>query len=162
MGFESIRRLHTALVDTRGAYELAVKDTEDAESRENLSRDDFAASCRPSRASSIADLAGETPDENGSFMAVLQETVISVRAIVSGISKKTLPTFASGEEDIVKLYDEAFAESASDRGMSEVLSKQRENLVSKIAETLDRGNSSPARASFHGTLCHEQRDNISE
>jgi hypothetical protein len=44
-----------------------------------------------------------------------------------------LPTFASGEEDIVKLYDEALAETSSNPSMTETLVRQREILVSKIA-----------------------------
>jgi hypothetical protein len=64
---------------------------------------------------------------------MIHETVIGVRAAISGISKKTLPTFASGEEEIVKLYDEALAETGSNLSMTEILMRQREILVSKIA-----------------------------
>jgi hypothetical protein len=46
--------------------------------------------------------AGEKPDENGSFMSVVHETVVGVRACLTGISKKTLPAFASGEENMSK------------------------------------------------------------
>ena len=56
-------------------------------------------------------LAGEVPDENGSFMSVVHETAIGVRAAISGIRKKTLPAFSNGEEDIIKGYDDALAET---------------------------------------------------
>jgi len=133
MAVENVKNLHTALIDTRAAYELALKDTEDA---------DVAGICREMISLRHSDhldlhqsliLAGEVPDENGSFMSMIHETVIGVRAAISGISKKTLPTFASGEEDIVKLYDEALAETGSNLSMIEILMRQRENLVSKIA-----------------------------
>jgi|SRR5450432_674707 uncharacterized protein (TIGR02284 family) len=133
MAVENVKNLHTALIDTRAAYELALKDTEDA---------DVAGICREMISLRHSDhldlhqsliLAGEVPDENGSFMSMIHETVIGVRAAISGISKKTLPTFASGEEDIVKLYDEALTETGSNLSMTEILMRQRANLVSKIA-----------------------------
>jgi len=135
MALEQVKKLHTALVDTRGAYELALKDTDDA---------DVAGICREMISLRHTDhvqlhqslvLAGEVPDENGSFMSVVHETVIGVRAAISGITKKTLPTFASGEEDIIALYDGALAETArADPAVSEILTVQRNNLLEKIAE----------------------------
>ena len=83
--------------------------------------------------------AGEVPDESGSFMSMIHETVIGVRAAISGISKKTLPTFASSEEDIVKLYDEALAETGSNLSMTEILMRQRENLLSNCCYAKARG-----------------------
>jgi uncharacterized protein (TIGR02284 family) len=133
MAVETVKNLHTALIDTRAAYELALKDTED---------EDVAGICREMISLRHSDhldlhqsliLAGEVPDESGSFMSMIHETVIGVRAAISGISKKTLPTFASGEEEIVKLYDEALAETGSNLSMTEILMRQREILVSKIA-----------------------------
>jgi uncharacterized protein (TIGR02284 family) len=133
MAVENVKNLHTALIDTRAAYELALKDTDDA---------DVAGICCEMISLRHSDhlelhqsliLAGEVPDESGSFMSMIHETVIGVRAAISGISKKTLPTLASGEEDIVKLYDEALAETGSNLSMTEILMRQRENLVSKIA-----------------------------
>jgi hypothetical protein len=80
-------------------------------------------------------LAGEVPDEDGSFMSVVHETIIGVRAAISGISKKTLPAFASGEEDIIKCYDDALAETgAVDPAMADILKLQRDNLLKTIAE----------------------------
>jgi|SRR5271168_2825408 len=108
MAAENLKKLHTALVDTRAAYELALKDTDD---------EDVARLCKEMISLRHTDhlelhqslvLAGEVPDENGSFMSVVHETVVGVRAALSGISKKTLPAFASGEENIVEEYDEAF------------------------------------------------------
>ncbi len=134
MPVEGLKTLHTALVDTRGAYEIALKDTDDTQ---------VAGICKEMISLRHTDheelhqtliLAGETPDENGSFMSMVHETVISVRAAITGISKKTLPAFASGEEDIIKLYDEALEESAGDPKVSGILDRQRANLIAKIKE----------------------------
>ena len=68
MAAESLKKLHTALVDTRSAYELALKDTDDEE---------VAGLCKEMISLRHTDhqemhqsliLAGEVPDENGSFM----------------------------------------------------------------------------------------------
>jgi uncharacterized protein (TIGR02284 family) len=135
MPVEQVKRLHTALVDTRAAYELALQDTDDEE---------VAGICREMISLRHSDhmqlhqslvLAGEVPDEDGSFMSVVHETIIGVRAAISGISKKTLPAFASGEEDIIKCYDDALAETAAvDPAMADILKLQRDNLLKKIAE----------------------------
>jgi uncharacterized protein (TIGR02284 family) len=134
MAAENLKKLHTALVDTRAAYELALKDTDDEE---------VARLCKEMISLRHTDhlelhqslvLAGEVPDENGSFMSVVHETVIGVRAALTGISKKTLPAFASGEEHIVEEYDNALREMAGDAKIVEVLTRQKENLLTKIAE----------------------------
>jgi uncharacterized protein (TIGR02284 family) len=134
MAAESLKKLHTALVDTQDAYELALKDTKDP---------DVAAICREMFSLRHTDhmelhqaliTAGEVPDEDGSFMSVVHETVVGVRAALTGISKKTLPSFASGEEHIVAEYDDALKEFASDPALSEILTRQRAVLVAKIAD----------------------------
>jgi uncharacterized protein (TIGR02284 family) len=134
MAAEKLKKLHTALIDTRDAYELALKDTKDP---------DVAAICREMFSLRHTDhlelhqaliAKGEVPDEKGSFMSVVHETVVGVRAALTGISKKTLPAFASGEENILTEYDDALKESASDPYLSEILTRQRAALVAKIAD----------------------------
>jgi uncharacterized protein (TIGR02284 family) len=134
MSVENVKRLHTALVDTKSAYELALKDTDDP---------DVAGICRQMVSLRHSDhmalhqaliLAGEQPDEDGSFMSIVHETVVGVRAAISGIGKKTMPAFASGEEDIVRLYDDALAEVSSDPVMVDILTRQKDNVVEKISE----------------------------
>jgi uncharacterized protein (TIGR02284 family) len=134
MAAENLKKLHTALVDTRAAYELALKDTDD---------EDVARVCKEMISLRHTDhqelhqsliLAGEEPDENGSFMSVVHETVIGIRAALTGISKKTLPAFASGEEYIIEEYDLALREVSGDPKMTEILTRQKETLLAKIAE----------------------------
>jgi uncharacterized protein (TIGR02284 family) len=134
MPAETLKKLHTALVDTRSAYELALKDTDDVE---------VARICKEMISLRHTDhqelhqsliLAGQVPDENGSFMSVVHETVIGVRAALTGISKKTLPAFASGEQNIVEEYDDALQEMSDDPKITEILKRQKENLLTKIAE----------------------------
>jgi uncharacterized protein (TIGR02284 family) len=134
MPAESLKQLHTALIDTRAAYELALKDTDDekvgriCKEMISLRHTDH----RELHQSLI--LAGEVPDENGSFMSVVHETVVGVRAALSGISKKTLPAFVSGEENIVEEYNDALREAREDPDVTAILTRQKANLLTKIAE----------------------------
>ena len=134
MAAERLKELHTALVDTRAAYELALKDTDDEE---------VGRICKEMISLRHTDhlelhqsliLAGEVPDENGSFMSVVHETVVGVRAALTGISKKTLPAFVSGEESIVEEYNETLREASEEPNLTEVLTRQKENLLGKIAD----------------------------
>lgn len=134
MAAENLKRLHTALVDTQSAYELALKDTDDEK---------VAGICKEMISLRHTDhlelhqaliAGGQEPDDKGSFMSVLHETVIGVRAAISGISRKTLPAFASGEENIVQEYDDALREMSGDPKITEILTRQRQNLLTKIAE----------------------------
>ena len=132
MAAENLKKLHAALVDTGSAYELALKDTDD---------EDVVRVCKKMISLRHTDhrelhqsliLAGEEPDENGSFMSVVHETVIGLRAALTGISKKTLPAFASGEEYIIEEYDLALREASGDPKMTEILARQKETLSAKI------------------------------
>ena len=134
MAVDKLKALHTALVDTRSAYELAA---EKAESPAVISVCKQMVTLRQADHAELHQAllaAGETPDENGSFMTTVHETVVSVRAAISGISEKTLPAFISGEEEIVKLYDEAFEEAGPNSRTTDVLMRQRANLISKIQD----------------------------
>lgn len=134
MAAERLKQLHTALVDTQAAYELALKDTDDEEvgriCKEMISL--RHTDHRELHQSLI--LAGEVPDENGSFMSVVFETVVGVRAALTGISRKTLPAFVSGEENIVEEYNDALREACGDSNVTPILTRQKELLLSKIAE----------------------------
>src|ERR1700748_275674 len=133
MAVDKLKALHTALVDTRAAYDLA------AEKAESPAVSSVCKQMVTLRQADHAELhqallaAGETPDENGSFMTTVHETAVSVRAAISG-SKKTLPAFISGEEEIVKLYDEAVEEAGPNSRTTDVLARQRANLMSKIQD----------------------------
>ena len=134
MPVENLKMLHTALVDTRAAYELAFKDTDDAQVATICKEMVYLRHMDHEELHQALLEAGETPDENGSFMSMVHETIIKVRAAFTGIGKKTLPAFASGEEDILALYDKAIDEAATDPKISGILNRQRTNLIAKKDE----------------------------
>lgn len=134
MTADSLKKLHTSLVDSRKGYEEAAKEAETPSLRL------FFAEMAALKESDHAGLhqalltMGEKSDDSGSFMATVHQTVISVRSAVTGLGTNSLPSFVTGEERIVEQYNDAIRESAADRATVESLNNQKAVLLSKIAE----------------------------
>ena len=134
MAADNLKKLHTALIDNRNGYQEAAKDTETPGLKAFFA--DMIALKEKDHSELHAGLSklGEQPDETGSFMSTVHKTVISVRSAVTGLGTNSLASFVMGEEQIVKEYDSALEESASDPEISAVLNRQKQTLLSKIAE----------------------------
>lgn len=133
MTAESLKKLHTSLVDNRKGYEKAV---EDAEPDVKALFTEMAALKAKHHAELHSGLTrlGEKPDESGSFMATVHKTVIGVRAATTGLGTNSLSSFVTGEKQVVEEYNEAIEECASDRELVETLTGQKQALLTKIAE----------------------------
>ena len=133
MAADSLKKLHTDLVDNRNGYEEAVKDAE-------LPLKAFFAEMVALKEKDHAELhgaltrLGEKPDEDGSFMSTVHKTVISVRAAVTGLGTNALSSFVRGEEQIVDAYDTALKDFASDPEIVATLTRQKATLLTKIAQ----------------------------
>lgn len=133
MAAESLKKLHTDLVDNRNGYEEAVKDAEPPLKA-------FFAGMVALKEKDHAELhgalsrLGEKPDEDGSFMSTVHKTVISVRAAVTGLGTNALSSFVMGEEQIVDAYDTALKDFASDPEIVATLTRQKATLLTKIAQ----------------------------
>ncbi|GLH76687.1 hypothetical protein SSBR45G_15950 [Bradyrhizobium sp. SSBR45G] len=134
MAADSLKTLHTALVDARNGYQEAAKDTE-TPALKSLFAEMIALKDRDhSELHDALTRMGETPDDSGSFMSTVHRTVISVRAAVTGLGTNALSSFVSGEEQIVADYDDALKDCAGDPAVTATLRRQRETLLAKIAE----------------------------
>ena len=128
----SLTSLYTALVDARNGYREAVKDAERANLR-TLFQDMIAlheqalGELRPE-----LQARGERPDDQGSFMSTVNETVVSIRSAVTGLNQSALGAFASGEERILKNYDKAIDESRNDPPLTHTLERQRQALRVRV------------------------------
>jgi uncharacterized protein (TIGR02284 family) len=133
MAAESLKKLHTDLVDNRNGYEEAVKD---AEPPLNAFFAEMVALKEKDHAELHGALSrlGEKPDEDGSFMSTVHKTVISVRAAVTGLGTNALSSFVMGEEQIVDAYDTALKDFASDPEIVATLTRQKATLLTKIAQ----------------------------
>jgi uncharacterized protein (TIGR02284 family) len=135
---EELKALHTALIDSRNGYQEALEDAE-GKGLTPLFREMIAM-----RNTHIDEIAGylrahgEQPDSDGSFMSTVHRTVISVRALITGLDESILPGLIDGEERIVGSYDDAIEESPSSSPERGMLSKQREMVLAKIAEMKQR------------------------
>jgi hypothetical protein len=67
-------------------------------------------------------------------MSVVHETAVGARVALTGSSKKTLPAFVTGEENLVEEYNDALREASEDPNVTQILTRQKANLLTKIAE----------------------------
>ena len=134
MAAESLKKLHTSLVDTQNAYELALKDTPDEEVAGIMKQIISLRHTDHLELHQALITAGEVPDDRGSFMSVVHENVVAVRAAVSGVDKGSLTAFASGEEKIVAEYDDAMREMSANPIVVDILTRQKDKLLAKITE----------------------------
>ncbi|MGJ4889441.1 ferritin-like domain-containing protein [Bradyrhizobium sp. HKCCYLR20261] len=134
MAADSLKTLHTSLVDARNGYQEAADDAE-TPALKALFAEMIALKERDhAELHDALRRMGETPDESGSFMSTVHQTVIRVRAAVTGLGTNALSSFVSGEEQILGQYDDALKDCAGDAATAATLRRQRETLQAKIAE----------------------------
>lgn len=130
---DSLKNLHTVLVDSKHGYEEALEDA-DGRGMSQLIQDMIAL--RVKDAGEIANelsTLGEKTDENGAFMTTVNRAIISLRALFSGLDESILPGLIDSEQRIVKYYDSAL-ETVGSSVDREMLTRQRQNLLKIIAD----------------------------
>ena len=81
---------------------------------------------------------GLKPDKDGSYMSTVHRTIISFQSMLTDLDESVLPGFIDGEKRILEMYGEAITRSGDpDR---EVLTRQRAELIERIAEMEQRAN----------------------
>ena len=108
-GLDELKSLHTALIDAGHGYEEAIKDGDKPDLRAIFERMRALHAKAHEDVHRMLERAGKAPDESGSFMSTVHETVIGVRAAIVGLDRGSLSSFASGEEHTVRKYDDAIA-----------------------------------------------------
>ena len=131
---DSIIELHTALIDTCNGYDEAIKDAEKPDLIALFERAKSLHEKAHANVHSILGARGAAPDDKGSFMSTVHETVISVRSAVVGLDKGSLSAFASGEERLIKAYDKAIESNGDDPSVRTALEQQRSALVELVGE----------------------------
>jgi uncharacterized protein (TIGR02284 family) len=130
---DHLKSLHTSAIDARNGYQEALKDA-DGKGMTPLFRDMVAL--HEHNADELARAltkANEIPDEKGSFMTVVHETIMDVRSMFNGLDESVLPGLIDGEKRNVSKYDEALKAAGATANVASVLSRQREDIVQKIA-----------------------------
>jgi hypothetical protein len=92
MAADSLRKLHSSLVDNRKGYEKAVEDAEPNVKALFREMAELKAKDHAELHSGLTRM-GEKPDDSGSFMATVHKTVIGVRAATTGLGTNSLSLF---------------------------------------------------------------------
>ena len=129
---EALESLHTALLDSRKGYDEAVSDEKSPEIKGLFKKVQALHAEAHVDVHRMLKGRGVEPDETGSLMAKLHETVISVRAAVAGLGTGSLGSFASGEGHNVSKYDAAIEEVRADPDAVTSLQRHRANLAAAI------------------------------
>jgi uncharacterized protein (TIGR02284 family) len=130
---DHLKSLHTGAIDARNGYQEALKDA-DGKGMTPLFRDMMAlheAHCGE-LAHEIAK-ANERPDEKGSFMTAVHETIMDVRSLFNGLDESVLPGLIDGEKRNVSKYDKALEPGNAPADSAGLLGRQRDDLLRKIA-----------------------------
>ena len=134
---EAVKTLHTSMIDTERAYDKAQNETDDPALRA------FFWDMMALRERSHDELhrvlldMGQKPDESGSFMTTVHQTVIGLRAATVGIGRGALRAFIDGEEHILSEYDKALQQDDLYPETAALLRRQRASLAEKIAQMED-------------------------
>ena len=131
---ESLKSLHTTLIDAEKGYETAIADAEAPEMKAIFEKLSALHAKAHADVHAILLAKGERPDESGSFLSTVHKTVISVRSAVKGLDRSSLPSFADGEERIVGAYDRAIDDTGASDPALDTLRGDREALVAAIAQ----------------------------
>ena len=138
-GRDELKSLHTALLDARHGYETAVKDAETPDLKAIFQKMHDLHGRAHGEVHGLLTAMGETPNESGSFMSTVHETVIGVRSALVGLDEGSLSSFASGEESTLAKYDAAIAALADAAG-AEPLMKARKELGAMVGEMKRRAD----------------------
>lgn len=132
MANQSLKALHTMLVDAEAGYIEAAKDASEP-SIVALFRDMVDLHRRHHAAMHSALIAsGESASDRESLMATVNKNVVWVRSALTGLSSASLASFVNGEEKIVAEYEGAIELAKDAPEIAEVLARQEQALLEKI------------------------------
>ena len=134
---DHLKSLHTSSIDARNGYREALKDVESKQAAGNamtpLFRDMIAL--HDSHAVELSrelQRNNELPDDRGSFMTTVHETIMDLRSMFDGLDESVLPGLIDGEKRNVAKYDDALKAPDGLQNVTSLLKRQRESLQEKI------------------------------
>lgn len=130
---DHLKTLHTSAIDARNGYQEALDDAK-GKGMSPLFSDMIALHEGNARelARELAK-ANEIPDDKGSFMTVVHQTIMDVRSLFNGLDESVLPGLIDGEKRNVSKYDDAFKDARTSPDIATLLSTQRDRITHKIA-----------------------------
>jgi len=140
-----LKTLHTSAIDARNGYQEALKDAE-GKGMSPLFRDMIAL--HEGNAGELKrelTKANEIPDDKGSFMTVVHQTIMDVRSLFDGLDESVLPGLIDGEKRNLAKYDDALEDAKPSPAIAAMLNAQRGKIAQKIAQ-METQKNAPARA----------------
>jgi uncharacterized protein (TIGR02284 family) len=131
---DRLKSLHTSAIDARNGYREALQDAA-GQGMTPVFRD--MMTLHDNNATELARelvKANELPDEDGSFMTLVHKTIMDVRSLFDGLDESVLPGLIDGEKRNVAKYDEALKSAGAPPNLVELLNRQRDGLLQKIAQ----------------------------
>jgi uncharacterized protein (TIGR02284 family) len=77
---------------------------------------------------------GVEDDDDESLLAVVHKSILTVRALVTGLDENVIHGLIDGEERIITLYDRALDSLVNDAPLRATLAEQRAELEHRILE----------------------------
>jgi uncharacterized protein (TIGR02284 family) len=128
---DHLKTLHTSEIDARNGYEEALEDA-GAMGMTSLFRDMIALhDANADELGGILRNAGETANDEGSFMSAVHRAIMNVRSLFNGLDSSVLPGLIDGEKRNVEKYDQA-RKAGNDSSMDFLLTAQRDKIQQKI------------------------------
>lgn len=122
---DAITTLHIRSVDTLAGF---AKMVEKAEPDFRPVAEDFRAlhARHADRLARILTAHGRTPDQDGTFMATVNATVVSMRAFFDEIDEDVLTAIHNGEDYVLAAFDDALAQPLPVAEVSEIAAMRDE------------------------------------
>lgn len=130
---DHLKTLHTSAIDARNGYQEALQDAE-GKGMSPLFREMIAL--HEGNASELArelTKANQIPDDKGSFMTIVHQTIMDVRSLFNGLDESVLPGLIDGEKRNVSKYDDGFEIARKSPDVAALLHAQRDRIAHKIA-----------------------------
>ncbi len=130
---EQLETLHTSAIDARNGYRDAL---EDASKHGLTGLFEEMIALHEGNANDLAvelTRRGSKADDDGSFMSVVHQTIMSIRGLFGALDQSVLPGLIDGEIRNVEKYDDALRELSGDSTVFQLLSAQRQRIVDSIA-----------------------------
>ena len=130
---EPLKSLHTTLIDSRNGYDEALSDAE-GKGLSPLFRELIELhESHHAEIDTLLRAAGETPDENGSFLTTVHRIVFKIRSVTTGLDESVLSGLIDGEQRIASEYEDVL-KSAPPAHVAAALNAQLVALRQKIVK----------------------------
>ncbi|MDB5479007.1 MAG: hypothetical protein JWO83_60 [Caulobacteraceae bacterium] len=129
---EDLKALHTAAIDARSGYEEARDDAEGRDTRPLFQELIAVHTKNADDLSHILQRSGAPVGEDGSFMAAVNRTVMSVRSLFGALGEGVVPALIEAEKHNLARYDDVLKSEEAPPDVREVLATNRERLEAAI------------------------------